>query len=373
MRFRNKMLEEIIKKSADMFKTSLSTIVITNKDYDIMWSNNTEFIELIEGENIKDLIGTSVDYDEFSNVITHAEINDKKYGTSISPIIVNSSIQGFKIQFASIKDVIDQKMNNNCAEYQVEYFSEIRTQVSGIISAATLLQDTLLQFELYDDLKVLNNQVNYCYKILASILNPAEINKYSYGAHNIVKINVSNFFGDVLSIIKTLLRGVNVNINSNIENDVYITVDPDRLVTLILNLVINSIQHNIEEEKNIDIRLKKSVNSCIFSVEDNGVGLSEQKINDIFERMIENKYSIFEINKGVGLGHQVITCFCKAFDAEVYLSSIENKYTKISFRIPLSKSDEAPYYMESKTADYLSNRFSNIYIAMSRVAQINFF
>lgn len=291
---------------------------------------------------------------------------------AVLPILEDATTVGYIFRFVTVKDAVNHWINKDYASSQIVFFSHLRAQISGIISAATILHDSLERMELYDDLKILNRQVNYCYKILASLLNPAEISKYAFGLHNVAKINASVFVKDILQMIGALLRGSNVTFEYNADDDAFIDVDADRFVVLILNAIVNAIQYNIEEVKVIKISVRKTADSCILSFSDNGVGISEDKMAQIFGTKSCINHGEQE-EKRQGLGHRVYEYFCKTFNAVPNITSKENFGTTLSFKMPLSNSNDIPEFAESKTTDYLTNRFSNVYVAISDIVQINYF
>ena len=136
---------------------------------------------------------------------------------------------------------------------------------------------------------------------------------------------------------------------------------------------MNSIQNNIEELRLIEIRFFSQKEKCILNVSDNGCGISSEKLMEIFCCLDEQQNSFFEVSETVGLGQQIARAFCQAFNAKCYFSTKENYGTEIAFEMFQSNKGNVPFYVESKTADYLSNRFSNIYVALSKVVNINYF
>jgi len=367
------MIENKIKVLSEIYVSALSPFAITDQSFNVLWTNNSDVFKPLKDNNIKSCIDFPLNFDEKSNSILTATVNDSNFTINLLPIFENSILEGYLINFVNLKHIIKHQINKDFSEYQIENFANVREQISGIITSATLLHDSLERMELYDELKLLNQQINYCYKILASILNPTEIAKYSFGLHNIVKVNASIFLNDILSIVKTLLRGNDVAIDYECDENIFINVDLDRFVVLILNFIINSLQYNFEEKKKIHVTLRKSSDYATLSITDNGCGISSTKLNEIFENIRNDKLDLFDLSKKIGLGYQIAEFFCNNFNSTMYLSSKENVGTTVSLKIPLSSENEVPFYIESKTADYFTNRFSSIYVALSQVSQINYF
>jgi len=367
------MLENKLKILSDIYSRSTSLIAITDCEYNILWTNNEKLISSVENQSLRQCIKFNLNKNKTDVDFATATINKRSFTLNIMPIYENDAQEGNLLTFTSLKDILKYQLNKEYSESMVEYFSNVRTQVSGIISSATMIYDSLERLELYDELRLLNCQINYCYKILASIMNNTEMSKYSFGLHNIVKVNASVFLSEIMSIINSLLRGTNIDITFAYDKNVQIDVDIDRFLILILNALTNSIKFNYEEQKRIKITLKKTGEYATLNFADNGVGMSPASLASYLEEENLSTINFADTHKSTGLGHSIFSYFCKTFGATMYLSSKENIGTTVSFKMPLSTDDEVPKYMESKTSDYLSNRFSNVYIAISQVAQINYF
>ncbi len=357
----------------EVFSNSTTTsAMITDGEFNLLWTNNEDLIDLT-GENISSCISFPHNYQKEDNVIAQASFNDNNFSINLLPVFEGNKLVGFLLRLITHKELNDHQLNRDFNESQVEYFSHIRGHVSGIISCCMMLSESLEQHELYDELNVLNNQLNYCYKLLASLLNRSEIAKYSFALHNITRVNAGNFINDIIMIVNALLRSTNISVESTVKNDVFIDVDADRFVVLLLNIIVNAVQNNIEEKREICISLTSDDNNAILSILDNGNGMSKETIESIFSKTTQGTVNTMNFDKKSSLGFYIINYFCNAFKATMYLSSKENEGTTISLRIPLSKDNNFPDFVESKTSEYLTNRFSNIYVALSQIVEIKFF
>ncbi len=368
------MTAEKLKILSSVYSNVKTTkMMVTDENYKILWSNDNFLSDNMNGKTLKDFLPEEYKNAVSENVIIPVTIANFNYTINVLPISNDEKeIEGYLIRLITIKEITDHQLNKDISESDIEFFSQIRTQVSGIISIATIIHDTLERAELYDELKYLNHQVNYCYKLLALTLNKSEVAKYSFGLHNIVKVNLKTFLNDIIFIIKTLLRGSDVEFIFNCSSDMYIDVDTDRLVVMLLNLIINGIQYNISEKKKIVLEAKKSGESITLSVSDNGQGMSNQQISEIFDKFSFSPM-LEPFKQKIGYGYYIVNYFCKTFKSTVLITSTVNSGTTVSVKIPQSNSEQLPLYLESKTAEYLSNRFSNIYIALSQITNINFF
>lgn len=351
----------------------ITRMIITDEKFNILWSNDCFLEKALADCNLTMFFPPDITLPIKENVIIPATIKSINYTLNVLPVMENDKTDGYLVKMVTIKELTIHQLNRDLSENQLEFFSEMRTQISGIISMSTFLHDTLERAELYDNLKYVNYQVNYCYRLLALTLNKSEVAKYAFGLFNVVRVNLKSFINDIVFITKTLLRDPSISLTFKCIEDLYIDVDTDRLVVVLLNLIINSIQYNISEQKKIILEIKKQLNNVLIIVKDNGQGMTTKQIDGIFEKFSLD-FNTKPFRHKIGYGYYIINYFCKTFKSSVMINSSVNEGTTVSLKFESSKkSTEHPIYLESKTADYLSNRFSNIYIALSQVTDINFF
>lgn len=115
-------------------------------------------------------------------------------------------------------------------------------------------------------------------------------------------------------------------------------------VFIIQPIVQNAIIHGIipcEKEGTVKIAVQKEGDNVFISVEDNGIGIKEEDIKNIF---------IPGFGKGCGVGIPNVHERLKILYGEDYGLKLESKYgygTKILIRIPLSTDEGECFYAES--------------------------
>ena len=70
-----------------------------------------------------------------------------------------------------------------------------------------------------------------------------------------------------------------------------------------------------------------------------------------------------------GSGYRVIYAFCEAFNCNLIISTKENQGTTVSIRIPTS--EEAESDVNERVQDIISNRFSNLFVILSKICPIS--
>ncbi len=120
-------------------------------------------------------------------------------------------------------------------------------------------------------------------------------------------------------------KDISVNIhNDYIEN---ITLNRDKFLQLVLNLVENAVKYS-EENASITINSYKNNNKYVLEVEDTGIGIPEEDIPRIFERF----YRVDKSRKGssTGLGLAIVKHIVKSYNGNIFVESKLAKGTKFT-------------------------------------------
>lgn len=103
----------------------------------------------------------------------------------------------------------------------------------------------------------------------------------------------------IKSIIKSAMQSLEIpkTIQMNLgSNDVMINCDEKKIEIVFINLILNAIQSIDQNNGTIQIRIKQTDKNAIIEIEDNGPGISEKIIPDLFKPLVSTK------QKGTGLG-----------------------------------------------------------------------
>ena len=75
-----------------------------------------------------------------------------------------------------------------------------------------------------------------------------------------------------------------------------VMLDAEKIQTALLNLIINAVEAMEEEKGVLTIRTRNAANRCVIEVEDNGTGISNENLENLFVPFFSKK------SKGMGLG-----------------------------------------------------------------------
>lgn len=114
------------------------------------------------------------------------------------------------------------------------------------------------------------------------------------------------------------------------SNGAWVRVDPSQVNQLLLNLVQNAINATEENARPARIRLEvyQHAGSTIFEVIDNGVGISPEDRERIFDIFYSTRKG------GTGLGLAIVQRIAKAHGADIEVESMAGVGTTVRLRLP---------------------------------------
>ncbi|WP_300571102.1 ATP-binding protein, partial [Flavobacterium sp.] len=192
------------------------------------------------------------------------------------------------------------------------------------------------------------NSLKFSAQYLLSLVNDI-LQVYKISEKKIVLINsVFNLKEELNSILGSLqflaLKNGN-DLRLDFDENIPPTINCDkvRLSQIFMNLISNSLKFTDQGSVVITANLiEKKSDSCLihFEVIDNGIGISKEDHEKIFEQFvqIERREDDYQ---GTGLGLPIVKKLVHLFGGEIKLESEEKKGTKISFDINFKTIDDS--------------------------------
>ncbi|MDX4036763.1 HAMP domain-containing sensor histidine kinase [Aliarcobacter skirrowii] len=182
---------------------------------------------------------------------------------------------------------------------------ELNTPISAIIMSC---EDDNLTKKQLDRIKFSAKRVSEIYKDLTYIFL-GNIEKKSLD-----KLDLSKVIKEEIINFEPMIARKRLKINLNIEEFFY-EINKDDFIRLFNNLFSNAIKYN-KTDGNIDIILQNRE----LIIKDSGIGISKDKIKDIFNRY----YRATNQSGGFGLGLNIVNMICKTYNIKIDVQSSEN-------------------------------------------------
>lgn len=118
-------------------------------------------------------------------------------------------------------------------------------------------------------------------------------------------INLSETVRDVSNTFEGIFKRKNLTLNLELDENIIILAEKDKLTQLIMNLISNACKFT--DEGSITVKtFKNSQNKAVLEVADTGIGISQAHLENIFERFYRVEKSRSRDTGGAGLGLAIV-------------------------------------------------------------------
>lgn len=218
---------------------------------------------------------------------------------------------------------------------------EIRSPLNIISMYSRKVRSLIKETELKDTFKSIEFTTN------SLLLLSNQILEYSKDENRKLELKNKNIFlkTEIYQIISSMaslaeVKGNQINIHSNLDSDCEVCTDVTKIHQLFYNIIGNA--NKFTENGNINITIKADNISDYemnlhVEVADDGIGIHQNDLNNIFKSYYQGTVSRKVNNLGVGLGLNLCKEIVELFDGEINVQSKEGKGTTIVFNLILSK------------------------------------
>lgn len=209
---------------------------------------------------------------------------------------------------------------------------EIRNPLAIIKTVSqTLLQDDdgIKDEENRQALEIIQEEVNRANKVIKELLDFAKFKNIER-----TKIDINEVIRNVVLLTNKYAQKKGTSISIQIaEQNLYIYGDSEKLKQAFVNIIFNAVDA-VEEAGNIYIQVLRKKSIINISFEDNGVGISTEQKEKIFNPFYTTK------DNGVGLGLAITYRIIDEHEGNIDIQSILEKGTKVIVSLPLVEMED---------------------------------
>ena len=260
------------------------------------------------------------------------QVDEKTYQAISVPVTTKGQFSGCVILFQDI--TLANQRESMQKQFIADASHELKTPISVIKGMIEILNREDFDDEQTKDefLKQIDKETNRLEIIVKDLLQLSRLSKDSL----ILKKEMMDFTSIIeysYNSLSRLAQKKNINIEFSFESHTPIYVDKELSITLMNNLISNAIKYS--DAGTITISTKEHHGEYIVRIKDEGVGLSEEDCEKVFERFYRVDKARSRDSGGSGLGLSIVKSIVDAHGAQIIIDSQLKKGTTITIYFKL--------------------------------------
>jgi len=223
---------------------------------------------------------------------------------------------------------------------------ELRTPLNAIIGYTEIIYDELRGGNRKVDIEDVDKVRISALHLLSIITDILDITRLEKGTAQLVKssFSISQLVGDVMSRAQPLAakNGNRIQVRNHLGHDL-IEADNMRLQDALDHVLDNACKYTSEGTITIDIEQRSDGGKTLldFRVIDNGIGISLEQQERIFNVFVQGDDSTTRRFDGLGLGLAKSRGYCRLMGGDITLNTEEGKGSEFIISIPVKVVDRA--------------------------------
>lgn len=221
---------------------------------------------------------------------------------------------------------------------------ELRTPLYAVTGLTNMLLEEDPKPNQIQHLKSLKFSGDYLLTFINDILqiNKIEANKVDIEPE---AFNLKKKMTNIIAALNNSATDNNVKIHFEYDSNLpeNFIADQIKISQILINLIGNAIKFTKDGDiwvRAIKVSEKDELYSVRFEIEDNGIGISEEKQNQLFESFSQGSIQINRKYGGTGLGLSIVKGLIQILKGTISLKSELGKGSKFMFELPLKYSEK---------------------------------
>lgn len=246
---------------------------------------------------------------------------------------------------------------------------DIRTPMNAIIGFTKKARDNVYDPKIVDEcLGKVEESNEYLLSLVNDVLDLARIESDKMHLELSI-VNIASKAGNITTLLEHMIKAKNITLVEDYSElgEPWVWMDELRLKQILNNILTNAIKYtNPNGTIKFSIQQKESPTEgygiFIYTVEDNGIGMTEEFLNHIFEIFSRADMSLINKTEGTGLGMAIVKSLVTLMGGDIDIQSKLGEGTKVTITLNLkyasqeeidsisfaSKEEQKKYYFEDR-------------------------
>lgn len=261
--------------------------------------------------------------------------NSKEEPQTISGVLIDVSPQ--KLQEEELKKAKEkaEEMMLLKSNFLANMSHEVRTPLNGILGVTQLLEEEDLPEEIQYYLAMQKESGHRLLNTINNILSVSRLDS-TRGDEELKPIELNAFIKNNIEPFKILAKQKNIELHFKpYKGALMIPMNEHLFYQVFNNLVGNALKFTMKGK--IVITTDRDADHAILHVEDTGIGISSEFLENIFEAFEQESTGINRNFEGSGLGLAIVKRYLDKIGGDIKIDSKKNKGTKFTLLLPLQE------------------------------------
>jgi PAS domain S-box-containing protein len=213
---------------------------------------------------------------------------------------------------------------------------DFRTPLAVINTSAYMLTKSDNVIQRQEANRRIHDQVSHLTQMLEQILSMSQLD--SVRAFPFETVSINQLLEEAILYHAPTIEDKHINVILKLDKTLpFVQADPIHLGQAISNLVENAVLYNLQDGT-ITVQSYLKDSSVVIDISDTGIGISEESLSHIFDRLYRVNQARTLQDGGAGLGLSIAKRIIELHDGQIEVESVVSKGTTFRVLLPLKLS-----------------------------------
>ncbi len=232
-----------------------------------------------------------------------------------------------------------KKLNTAGKQIRFQFLSvlshELKAPLNAIEGYLKMMEEKQYGENIDDYQPIVERSIARVKGMRSLIMDLLDLTKIESGTNtrDIKEVNIMDILQVSIDAMKPFAIQNDVNVYLNSHNGISIKVDPREMEIVFNNLISNAIKYN-KPGGRVDCSVKPKEEFIVFTISDNGIGMSEDDMSKLFNEFVRIKNQRTKGISGSGLGLSIVKKIVDAYEGDITVTSSPDKGTTFIVTLP---------------------------------------